>query len=377
MRYVFIVQGEGRGHLTQAMSMERLLRENGHAVVGILAGKSPARKLPSFFSSAVSVPVETFESFNFVPSASNRKASMVKTGFYNIFHIASFLPSIRFIKRRLQELKPDVVVNFYDILGTVGYARSGLKSPMVCLGHQFLFLHRDFKFPRRGYEDRFPLNMFTRMIGWRAAKILALSFRKMEDDPGRRIKVVPPLLRPEVLSLRHADGTDDPLVRDGGYIHGYMLNAGFSGDILDWHARHPDVGLHFFWDRVEEAPVKVVDDKLSFHYLDDEEFLRRMAGCHAYASTAGFESISEAMYLGKPLLMVPVHVEQKCNAFDATQGFRFNPSARQDIRPAVSAETFDLDKLMAFADREFVPDSDFPAWARAADAIFLRELTDF
>lgn len=377
MRYVFIVQGEGRGHLTQAMSMERLLRENGHEVVGILAGKSPARKLPAFFTSAVSVPVETFESFNFVPSASNRKASAFKTGLYNVLHITSFLPSIRFIRDRLRALKPDVVVNFYDILGSVGYLRSRLKVPMVCLGHQFLFLHRDFKFPRRGFEDRLPLNMFTRMIGWGAAKILALSFREMEDDPGRRIKVVPPLLRPAVLSLRHPDGTDDPSVRDGGYIHGYMINAGYAADVLDWHARHPETGLHFFWDKTDEAPVKVVDEKLSFYYLDDAEFLRQMAGCHAYASTAGFESVCEAMYLGKPLLMVPVHVEQKCNAFDATEGFRFNPSADREIRPAVSAEEFDLDKLMAFADREFIPDSAFPAWARSADEVFLRELTTF
>lgn len=42
-----------------------------------------------------------------------------------------------------------------------------------------------------------------------------------------------------------------------------------------------------------------------------------MAGCRAYATTAGFESICEAMYLGKPVLMVPAHIEQDCNAHDA------------------------------------------------------------
>lgn len=41
-----------------------------------------------------------------------------------------------------------------------------------------------------------------------------------------------------------------------------------------------------------------------------------MAGCRAYASTAGFESICEAMYLGKPVLMVPAHIEQDCNAYE-------------------------------------------------------------
>ena len=365
MRYVFIVQGEGRGHLTQAISMERLLRESGHEVAAVLVGKSPARKLPAFFAGTIKAPVEMFESFNFVPSASNRKASSLKTGLYNILHMAGFIPSIRFISRRLKEIRPDVVVNFYDILGTMGYRLSGLKAPMVCLGHQFLFLHKDF------------------------------SFRPMPDDQKRRIKVVPPLLRPAVLDLRPASGADDPAVRDGGYIHGYMLNAGFSQDVLEWHAAHPEVPLRFFWDRADEAPVKVVDETLSFYYLNDEEFLRQMAGCHAYASTAGFESVCEAMYLGKPLLMVPSHIEQKCNAYDATEGCRMAsgrdsvPSGGSEASggdkapgrggeapcPAVASDRFDLDLLLHFADNEFVADKSFPDWARSADSVFLKELT--
>lgn len=50
MKYLFIIQGEGRGHLTQAMTMEKLLRSRGHEVVEMLVGKSESRKLPSFFS---------------------------------------------------------------------------------------------------------------------------------------------------------------------------------------------------------------------------------------------------------------------------------------------------------------------------------------
>ena len=40
MKVLFIIQGEGRGHLTQAMTMERLLMSHGHEVVGMLVGKS-------------------------------------------------------------------------------------------------------------------------------------------------------------------------------------------------------------------------------------------------------------------------------------------------------------------------------------------------
>lgn len=39
MKILFIVQGEGRGHLTQAISMEKLLRSSGHEVVEVLVGK--------------------------------------------------------------------------------------------------------------------------------------------------------------------------------------------------------------------------------------------------------------------------------------------------------------------------------------------------
>lgn len=40
MKYIFIVQGEGRGHLTQCMALEEILRKNGHEVVEILVGKA-------------------------------------------------------------------------------------------------------------------------------------------------------------------------------------------------------------------------------------------------------------------------------------------------------------------------------------------------
>ena len=46
-----------------------------------------------------------------------------------------------------------------------------------------------------------------------------------------------------------------------------------------------------------------MDDTLSFHQLDDVKFLRYMAGCKAYATTAGFESVCEAMEMGAAAIM--------------------------------------------------------------------------
>ena len=48
MKFLFIVQGEGRGHFTQAITLEDMLLRNGHQVVEVLVGKSSSRTLPGF-----------------------------------------------------------------------------------------------------------------------------------------------------------------------------------------------------------------------------------------------------------------------------------------------------------------------------------------
>ena len=64
MKYLFIVQGEGRGHLTQSMTLEKILLDRGHEVVGIMVGKSRQRRVPDFFTDGVAAPVTYFESMN-------------------------------------------------------------------------------------------------------------------------------------------------------------------------------------------------------------------------------------------------------------------------------------------------------------------------
>lgn len=352
-KYIFIVQGEGRGHLTQAITLERLLTGKGHEVVKILVGKSPQRQLPEFFLNGVSAPVEYFESMNFMPSASNRKADMVKTVFFNGIEMYRFFPSTQFIRDRIRESGADVVVNFYELMAGLTYFFYEVDTPMVCIGHQYLFMHKDFGLPRHKYPASVGLDFFSRMTAIGASKMLALSFRDMPADTEHGIVTVPPLLRPEVLELEPTEGD---------YIHGYMLNSGFSEDVLKWHSEHQEVPLRFFWDNWEAGKVKKIDDTLSFYLIDDREFLKQMAGCKAYASTAGFESVCEAMWLGKPILMVPSHIEQEINAFDACR-----------TGAGVSCDSFNLSRLLEFSNT-FSPTEGFREWVMSASERIAIEL---
>lgn len=353
MKVLFIVQGEGRGHLTQAITMEQLLRRNGHTVVEVLVGKSGARRLPSFFINNINAPVERFDSPNFLPTPANKRSKITRSVVYNVLKTPTYVRSMKFLNRRINESGADLVVNFYEMLTGLTYFLFCPEVPQVSIGHQYLFLHKEFKFPKCDPGSLFSLRLFTRITSLGAKVRLALSLHAMADDDKEHIKVVPPLLRTDILSLH---------VTRGNYIHGYMVNAGFGQSIMAWHKKHPEVDLRFFWDKKGEAEVHKVDATLSFHQINDEAFMHSMAGCKAYATTAGFESVCEAMYLGKPVMMVPAHIEQDCNAYDAAA-----------VGAGIVARDFDIDRLLAFT-AQYHPNKEFRQWVDSSNYRILLQL---
>ena len=66
MRFLFIVQGDGRGHITEALSLQQTLLRHGHEVVEMLAGVSEKRTIPEYFARQAGIPVKTFKAVNFI-----------------------------------------------------------------------------------------------------------------------------------------------------------------------------------------------------------------------------------------------------------------------------------------------------------------------
>src|SRR5688500_2017978 len=75
----FVVQGEGRGHLTQALALAGFLRSAGHEVVRAFVGVSPFRSVPEYFRTALDAPLETFDAPTQVPDRHARALSAGRT----------------------------------------------------------------------------------------------------------------------------------------------------------------------------------------------------------------------------------------------------------------------------------------------------------
>ncbi len=199
--------------------------------------------------------------------------------------------------------------------------------------------------------QQFGMKWYIRMVGGGATR-LALSLYEAPDLPRKKVIVSPPILRRQLFQLQ-----PNPA---GNFVLVYLLNHGYAAQIIEWHNKHPDTILHCFYDKPGAPEEFHHDATLTFHRLDGEKFLRMMAECKYVACTAGFESLGEAAWLGKPLFLVPVegHIEQEINAIDAT---------RMGI--GVAETSFNLDRLAELPDR--LDNAVYRAWLNRADSLLL------
>lgn len=342
--------------MTQAISLGQMLQKAGHEIVHVAVGKSPQRQIPDFFMKKIGAPVTELESPNFVTDKNHKSVKPFRTIVYSLLKSKKYRNSIDIINLLVKESSPDVILNFYDFLGGLYNYIHRPKAKFVVIAHQYLLSHPEFTFPSGRKLDKVSLMMANRITRLGADKILALSFQPFEDQPKKKMTVVPPLIRAEVTKLKPSDS---------GHLLIYMVNSGYGEEVERFHAMHPSIPLHCFWDKKDQPEVFKKDDTLTFHQLNDQKFIEKMASCRGYVTTAGFESVCEAMYLGKPALMVPVggHYEQSCNAVDG-----------QKAGAGVPHHEFDLSVLIDFIPNYQDISTKFKPWADQNEKKFLTAL---
>jgi uncharacterized protein (TIGR00661 family) len=351
------VQGEGRGHLTQAMAVYDMLLAEGIEVCCVVAGTSTQRELPAFFRDHFRVPVVTLQSPNFVKDRQQKSVRIGASIWKNSLNLTSFLKSLRIIRRLIRFHQPGTVINFYEPLMGIYQAFWIGKLKMVSIAHQYVYLHPAFRFPYGNSLEQWMLTQYTRMTSIGSSLTLAISMYPLPDHGRRNFQTIPPILRPAVF---------EALAERGKFIVAYILNEGYMDEIIAWHRRHPEVELHCFTDskavRETHAGQWQWNENLCFHSLDDQKFLQMLASCYAVATTAGFETVCEAYYLGKPVLMVPVegHLEQQCNARDAS-----------NFGAGIYADHFQLEKLLETPSAENLV---FRTWVENARTLIIAHL---
>jgi len=358
LQCLFVVQGEGRGHLTQALALRNYLARAGHHVCGAIVSPGDDN-IPAYFPDTIGAPVRFVESTHFVVDKDTRSIHWMRTLTHNNKRWRHFHESCAVIEEEVQIHRPDVIINFYEPL--VGLYATRYKStvPVVAIAHQYMFLHPQYAFYPGFKMQRRAATLFTRITATRAARLLALSAYDAPALPSEKLRVMPPLLRDELFK--------QPLGVQESFFLMYLFHHSCSSEVVAWHERNPAVPLHCFWNNPDAEETRVVDSTLTFHRLHGERFLEMMARSRGVITTSGFESMIEAMYLGKPLLLTPMHrhFEQYCNALDGTS-----------VGAAVQSEEFDIDRLIRFLPEYRYNPTTLRNWVATAEGVYVKEIEE-
>jgi uncharacterized protein (TIGR00661 family) len=353
---LFLVQGEGRGHMTQSISMKQILEDAGMEVCEVIIGKSSLRKIPDFYYERIKTQVTTIESPNMSMDKNFKKVKPYATFIKNASTFPKYLKGLKIIHRKVKEHNPDFIMNFYEPLCGMYNMFYKPGIPAISIAHHYMFLHSDYAMPEKRFFFNSSLKILTWLTSFGSARRLALSFYPFENDTRKSIYVVPPLLRSDVLNHE---------VSKQNYLLIYLLNPGYINDIKAWHNKNPKTELHCFTDRKDIGDTVKYDNTLYFHQVNDKKFLDMMAAAKGVVTTAGFESVCEAMYMGKPVFMVPVegHYEQYCNSVDAVR-----------TNLAISDTKFDISSFLGYLENYSGDNTEFAEWTAQSRQAIMRQV---
>jgi len=292
MRIVYGVQSTGRGHLARFAALKPLLDAGGHELLVIISGRDEP---PRFFLEAVgSSRYERMSGYKMVEDGAG---GISKRGTAKAFitHMPDLLSSLYQAHKLISAFDPHLIISDFDpITGSPMVAPSCFK---VGIGNWAIARQRGTEHLPGMRMERFNTNLAVKLCTSGIDVLLGCNFYPYDEN------CLPPILRPDI---------GDVPVRDAGHILVYHSFQGRLESMVEYARSHRDRELIVYGYPVRPADMP---ENMRFEARADR-FLADLATCEAYVGTAGFQSVCEAFYLGKKIVVQPIdgHYEQKWNA---------------------------------------------------------------
>lgn len=293
MRILYGVNGEGMGHATRS-----------EVVIGSLLGSNDVRVVASgaaFRHLRERLPRvdEIFGPTFAMEEGEIRRWATVRQSVHHAFHE---LPDT--VKRwvaEVDEWKPDVVITDFEPLAGV-YARS-TRTPLIAVDNINMLdrCRHDDEIIGAQRQDYVLARTITHSMVPGAVEYIVTTFFGPPIARGGTT-LVPPIIRPEIV--------------DGRSERGDHLVVYSSGDPKLLDALHT-VGMPARVYGMRGGPDRIeVDGCVELRPRSSEDFVESLRSARGVIAGGGFSLLSEAVYLGKPILAVPLHgqFEQVMNA---------------------------------------------------------------
>jgi len=276
LRILYGVQGTGNGHISRSREIIRHLKADGHDVKVVLSGRDPAL----LWDMDVFEPFVAMEGLTF----STRRGRLQYIETARRLNLFRFYADIRSFDAR----DVDVVITDFEPI-TARIARRN-KVPSIGIGHQYAFRYQ---IPIAGFD---PAAVYVIRNFAPADHCLGLHWHHFNQP------ILPPVI-PMQLPAGLAPLADKVLV--------YLPFE----EIDDIRRLLAPFGAHQFYV-YHQLPGASDEGHLHWRAYARQGFLNDLAECAGVITNAGFELASEALHLGKKILVKPLdrQMEQMSNA---------------------------------------------------------------
>jgi uncharacterized protein (TIGR00661 family) len=276
MKIFYAIQATGNGHISRAIQLRPYLQKFGD-VDFFLSGNNAT--LP------VDLPVK-FKS---------KGCSLLysKCGGLDYTAIAKNIKPIQMYKdaKALPLKHYDVIINDFDSITALACKLQKVGS--VQFGHQASFISN--QTPRPSKKSFLGETIFKHYAP--STKHIGLHFESYDSF------IHPPIIKEEIINATP---------KDMQHITVYLPS--FDKDCLEKAFKKlPDVAFHWFLSEITE---KYISGNITYFPVNQKYFNESLISCHGIITGGGFETPSEALYLNKKVLSIPIlnHYEQLCNA---------------------------------------------------------------
>jgi uncharacterized protein (TIGR00661 family) len=321
MRILYGVHGYGRGHATRALAILAELARK-HQLLVLSGGDGYSAIWPDF-------PVSRIPTLGFAYGRSSGKRSNWQTFRRNLPGVLDLVlrgPVFEMVQGMVRDFAPDVIIS--DAEAWTHHVAASLRIPRISFDHIGIM---EYCRPPIEWQDQLEsrIDRFCyRMLVGQPDRIIISSFY---DAPPRRagVRVVGTLPRQAVREMTPRRG-DHLLVY---FNQGHLQCSPAILRVLE----KLGCPVHLYGTNLRGQR-----GRLRFLPTSSLPFIEDLASCRAVLSTAGNQLVGEAIYLGKPVLVMPERcVEQRLNAAAVE---------RLGIGMRITREQFSVERTRLFLD---------------------------
>lgn len=298
MRILYGVVGEGMGHATRSRVVLRHLLHQGHEVQVVVSGRAHAMLAEEF------PHVRRIHGLALVYG--ENQVQKRKTFLANLNGLNVGLPdNMKTWFKLVREFEPEVVISDFESWSYL-YGRNR-RIPVISIDNMQVINRCAHGKLLKGHRKPYRLAktiVKAKLPGCAHYLVTTFFYPKVRK---KRTTLVPPILRDEVLAAKET-------ARDDGHVLVYQSGES-HGALVDVLRSFSDTKFRVYGLRRDLKETET-DGNITWRPFSQTGFIEDLATSRACIAGGGFSLMGEAVFLGKPMLSVPLvgQFEQTLNA---------------------------------------------------------------